>query len=473
MDIVFIDPPYKALKGIGSSYGYSLNVTSLAAFLRQAGLETAVITGNLLADLPVQEFLDFDVKKYAEGQKDYEKALNNDNHEIWQRLYQHIERLDPMAVGITCLSPAKDLVDKIVSIVKEADRDIQVITGGHHPTFCPHEILQNTNIDFAVRGEGEIPLLQLIKVLNSNKKRFDAIPGIAFRDKENIVINPDGEMIQDLDILPLAARDLVVGCDYSRLKGHYVSTARGCPYSCTFCSDRRLWLGKVRRRSVEKVKNEIKDLMDEYDAKSVDIVDGTFTYDLAYLREFCHSLINEDINIKWRCTARYDNINKEMLNLLKKAHCAGLYFGLESGSERMLKNINKKITINDIIKASELVRESGIKSITSVLLGLPNEDRTDIESTLRFMKKLKTDLFDINLYVPLPGTDLYDQMSKEEREHINWRKVGFKSFDSYFTKRMSYDELKKYILEAYDIAEEFQYKFKKQGGWDSKASNTV
>jgi len=472
MDILLIDPPYKALKGIGSAYGYSINTVSLAAYLREGGFDSAVLTGNLLLDLPVQETFTFDIKKYAEGQRDYEKALGDEEHEIWQKISFHIRRLRPQAIGITCVTPAKDLVDKLASVIKSIDRDMQVITGGHHPTFCTAETLINPNIDFVIRGEGEIPLLRLIQEFQSDHPNFNNIPNLSYRKNGKIIHNSIGDMIQDLDRLPLPARDLVIGCDYSRYKSHYIATSRGCPYSCRFCSDRRLWQKTVRRRSIENVIQEIRHINDTFDVNFIDFVDGTFTYDSEYTKQFCLNIIEQKIQIKWRCTARYDNINEEMLDLMKRANCAGLYFGLESGSERILKSVNKKLTVDKIIKTSELVAKSGIGSITAVLIGLPNEEKSDIESTLSLMQKIKTDVFDINCYVPLPGTELYDNLDSKDRNNINWRKVGFKSFDSYFTKKISRNDLAEYIREAYDIAENTQKKFQRNGGWHSKAHNT-
>lgn len=472
MDILLIDPPYKALKGIGSEYGYSLNMVSLAAYLREGGFDGAVLTGNLLLELPVQEALTFDVKKYADGQKDYEKILDDEAHAIWQKICHHIQCYNPKAVGITCLTPAKDLVDKIASLVKRVNQDIKVIVGGHHPTFCTNETLQNPNIDFVIRGEGEVPLLQLIRELKSGRPNLSALPSITYKDNGEIISNPDGYMIKNLDSLPLPARDLVIDCDYNQYKSHYVMTSRGCPYSCSFCSDRRMWRKKVRRRSIENVIKEIKHLNATYDVGFIDFVDATFTYDTAFLSEFCQTLIKEKINIKWRCTARYDNINEEVLDLMKKSNCVALYFGLESGSERILKSINKKTTIKRIIRVSELVYQSGIGSITSVLLGLPQEEKQDIEGTLRLMKRIKTDIFDINCYVPLPGSGLYDGMSEEDRTNINWRKVGYKSFNNYFATKISQNVLKGFVREAYDIAENTRKEFQEQGGWNSKVRKT-
>lgn len=468
MDILLIDPPYTALKGVGNDNGYSINVLSLASYLNENEISAAVITGDLLAGVSVQAALTFDIRKYAQGQKDYEKVLGDENHKIWRKICERIQHYNPKAVGITCLTPAKDLVDKIAVLAKKVNREIKVIVGGHHPTFCPDETLQNDNIDFVIRGEGETPLLHLMNGLKSGNPDLSIVPNLTYRNNGELVSNPEGPLIRNLDSLPIPDRSLVIDCDFNKYKSHFVGTARGCPYACSFCSDRRLWHNRVRRRSVNNVIEEIKYLINTYDVEFVDFVDGTFTYDINYLREFCNSLIENKIRVKWRCTARYDNINDEVIALIKKANCSGLYFGLESGSERILKSINKKITLEGIVKASELVAKSGIFSITAIMLGLPEEEKQDIMSTLELMKKIKTNMFDINCYVPLPGTRHYDSMSIEERRDIDWRKIGFKSYNNYFTQNISQGDLLKFINEAYEIADGMKKRFEELGGWASK-----
>jgi radical SAM superfamily enzyme YgiQ (UPF0313 family) len=132
---------------------------------------------------------------------------------------------------------------------------------------------------------------------------------------------------------------------------------------------------------------------------------------------------------------------------MKKANCSGLYLGLESGSQKILNSIEKKTTVEDIIKTSEIIHQSGIMSVTAILLGLPQEEAQDIEDTLNLMNRIKTSIFDINNFVPLPGTPLY------EGQHVDWKKVGFKSFENHFTKNISKDALRGYINRAYEIAQ--------------------
>lgn len=467
MDILLINPPYTALKGLASEYGYSINLVSLATYLVTNGIDAKVLDANLLIDPPQPEDWTFDVAEYARGQEKYKKALETDEHKIWLELKSKIKQYHPKAIGITCLTPFKDLADKIAHITKEVNKNIKVVVGGHHPTFCPDEMIENHDIDFVVTGEGELPLLEIMKQLLSGNKSFDSAPGIIYREKNTIRKTPAADLIADLNTLPVPKRELVIDCDYERYRSHYVSTARGCPYTCSFCSDRTMWRKKVRRRSVKNVITELKYLKDNFNVKCVDFTDGTFTYDMNYLKEFCESLINENINLNWRCTARYNNIKEEILPLLKKSNCAGLYFGLESGSKRILEAIDKRTTVEQIIKVSQMVSDSGLSSITAVMIGLPQETREDIESTLELMQKINTDIFDVNCYVPLPGTELFNKLSKDKRDGLDWKEIGYKSFNNHFTENLSRDELTGYLKQAYQIAAETLNNFKNQGAWES------
>jgi radical SAM superfamily enzyme YgiQ (UPF0313 family) len=455
MDILLIDPPYRSLKGMPTDNGYTIGLTSLAAYIRNEGMETAVLTGDLLMDLPsANKYLSMNLQKYASGQREYEMIVNDESHSVWRKLTDVVHQAKPMAVGISYLTPLKHVVERIASLIREIDRDIKIIAGSFHPTFRPEEVMQNPDIDFVIRGEGEIPLLYLVKELKKVSPKLATVPGIHYRDGNGQVQKNLGvDLINNLDELPFPARDLVLNCDYNLYRIHNISTARGCPYTCTFCADRRLWGTKVRRRSVDNVIKELKLLKDRYKKIDyVDIVDGTFTFDRKYVQAFCNAMITHKLNIKWRCTARYDNLNEELLQLMKQANCTGLYLGLESGSNRILKSIDKKTTVEQIIKVSKMVYNSGIPSATSIMLGLPYENKEDMEETLKVMKKVKTDIFDVNSYIPLAGTPLYDSLSEEDKKNIDWRKVGYKSFDSHFSKNMSPDDFKRYLSKAYKIA---------------------
>jgi anaerobic magnesium-protoporphyrin IX monomethyl ester cyclase len=433
-----------------------LGLTYLSAYLQREGFDVAIISGDTILDLPRTSSLrfTFSLKKYSEGQEMYQKILGDENHLVWKKIAQIMQKNSPLAVGISYLTPAKHSVEKIASLAKKVDGRIYVIVGGHHPSHSPIEVMQNRDIDFVVRGEGELPLLALMREIKKQKPNLSQVPGIHWRDSnEAIIANPDASQISILDTLPFPARDSVIDVDYSRYRIHMMSTARGCPNRCTFCSDRSLWHGKVRHRSVENVLQEFKDLERIYpNLQFIDFMDGTFTYDKSFVNDFCERMIEENTGIQWRCTARYDNLDSQILSLMKKAGCFVLYLGVESGSERILEMTARNLHVTEMVEKSKLIHNSGIFSMASVMFGIPGEKKDDVDKTLAVMRKLKVDLFDVNSYIPLPGTSLYDLLDEEQRKNIDWSKIAVKSLVNYFNDAILSKELKEAILKAYRIA---------------------
>lgn len=449
MDILLIEPPYRTLKGASPDAGYNPGLPTLAAFLREKEMDARIITGDLYQDVPGGHIA---LDDYAQGHRKYMEIIEDDTHPVWEKILSDVAASNAQLVGVAFLTPSIHSVEKVLRIIKKADCGIKTVVGGHHPTLLPHEVMENPDVDFIIRGEGELPLYELIKTLKSPNPDLNGIPSLTYRQDGITVHNPPAALFADLDSLPFMARDSVINCDYEKHQGHYFSSARGCPYSCSFCADKKLWSGTVRRRSLEKVIDELLMLKENYKVKMIDIVDGTFTYDRRYLLSFCDRFVKNEIHLPWRCTARYDNIDKEVLAGLKEAGCRGLYFGLESGSDRILKAMNKKTTLDMIIEKSEMVHDAEIQSAAAILLGTPDETREDMESTLRIMRKIKVDFFDVNNYVPLPGTPYYDKMSVDERRKIDWKKISFKSLDNHFSNNVSHEELNRYLMEAYAIA---------------------
>ena len=305
MDILLVEPPYASLKGMATDRGYNIGLTSLAAYLRSAGIETAVLTGDRLVDLRrslsrrLLPGMGYNPRDYAAKQREYESIVDDRSHPVWKKLTDAISQANPAAVGISFLTPTQYVVGKLAGLIREISPDIKVIVGSFHPTFCPEEVMQNPDIDFVVRGEGEVPLLRLVTEMKKDSPRWETVPGIHYRDRGGQVRStPAAPPIANLDELPFPARDLVLHCDYDFYRLHAIATARGCPYTCSFCADKKLWEGKVRRRSVANVVAELELLQDNYKVNYVDIVDGTFTYDRRYVETFCNALINRRLSIR-------------------------------------------------------------------------------------------------------------------------------------------------------------------------------
>ena len=262
MDVLLIDPPYISLKGMATDCGYNIGLTSLAAYNRHRGIETGIITGDLLAQ-PEKKWTNIDYKVYATTQKQYISIVDDKNHLIWKKLAEIIKYDPPKLVGITYYSAMDYVVKKVVRLVKEIDPEMKIVAGAFHPTFLPFEVMQNPDIDFVIRGEGEIPLSTLAIELKKKLPDFSVVPGLYYRDREGKVLhNPDAGLIENLDELPFPARDAVLNCDYKIYRDHCMSSARGCPYLCSFCGDKGLWGGRVRRRQCEFHSKRIKGIKD-------------------------------------------------------------------------------------------------------------------------------------------------------------------------------------------------------------------
>ncbi len=467
MDILLIDPPQLSLKRVLTDRGYNLGLTSIAAYLRVNGIESAIVTADLLIDPPKINYLKdplammipgglrISAAEMATRHQEIARVVNEPDHLIWQKISEVIRAAKPRVVGISYLTPMGGIVKKVAAIVKALNPETVVVVGSYHPTFCAKEILRNPDIDFAVVGEGEVPFLQLVKEIKSDRPRWEAVPSLWFKDQTGAVRStPPAPRLDNLDDLPFPARDLVMFSNYDFYRVHSVITARGCPYRCSFCSDQYFYPGKMRRRSVENVLKELIHLKEAYPKMDyVDFVDGTFTYDRQYLETLCHTLIDRDLKISWRCTARYDTIDRDLLKLMKRSGCSAMYIGLESGSDEVLKELNKNMTIAKIIEASKIVRDSGIICVTSVLLGTPSENKPDLEDTLDVMRKFNTDFFDVHTFIPLAGTEFYNSLDQAARDSIDWNRIGYKSWETNFTHNLSLEELNGYRRRAYAISD--------------------
>jgi anaerobic magnesium-protoporphyrin IX monomethyl ester cyclase len=472
MDILLIDPPQLSLKRVLTDRGYNLGLTSLAAYLRTNGVDSAIVTADLLIEPPkrnlwkdplalvVPDGLRISAAEMATRHQDIARIVNEPDQVIWKKLSQVVTDAKPKVVGISHLTPMSGIVKKVANIVKQVNPEIRVVVGSYHPTFCAEQVLRNPDIDFAVVGEGEIPFLKLIKEIQADSPKWESVPSLCYRDKEGTIRRtPPAGRLDNLDDLPFPARDLVMFSNYDFYRVHSVITARGCPYRCSFCSDQYFYPGKMRRRSLENVLKELVHLKETYPQMDyVDFVDGTFTYDRKYLEDLCQALIDRKLNISWRCTARYDTIDREMLKLMKKSGCTALYIGLESGSDEVLKELKKNMSVSSIVEASKIVRDAGIISVTSMLLGSPNESRASLEDTLKVMRGFNTDFFDVHSFIPLAGTEFYNSLSQEASDAIDWNRIGYKSWETNFTNSLSLEELNTYRRQAYAISDRLRKK---------------
>lgn len=332
------------------------------------------------------------------------------------QLKHRIERGQPDMVGVTSTTPAVKDALKVVKVAKEACPKAVTVMGGPHVSFLPVETMRkNPYLDVVCIGEGEKTMVELALV-TEKKGDFHGVKGIAYRSNGKIVINEPREPIRDLDSLPFPARHLLPMKEYTVLGEKYsiggMITSRGCPYQCVFCSSSLLFGKKFRARSAKNVVDEMEHLRRVYRVKYVEFLDDIFTLDKKRVVEICHEILARGLDMEWVCSSRVDMISKELMQTMRKAGCAMIYFGVESGSQRVLNLMKKGIKIEQAVRAVEWAKDVGIEAATTFIIGMLGETKDEIKRTIRFAQKLNPDYAQFSVATPFPGTELFAEARK-------------------------------------------------------------
>lgn len=403
MKVLLINPPYGAEERYGKDLGKfgplnePLGLAYIAANLEKAGHDAAIL----------------DAPALGLGAEDIARAIEKGRYQV---------------IGVTMLTPMYARSVETARAVRRAFPEVSIVVGGAHPTILPKEtLLENREIDFAVIGEGEAALLQLVEALEKGRG-VKHIPGLAYRMEGEVYINPPHALISNLDDLPMPARHLLPMHAYhmtrSRTRSSHaftVSVARGCPFNCGFCC--RIFGRKVRHHSVERIIEEIGVLFDRYGAREINLEADTLTLNKSFVFSLCDRLMDSGLSNKiiWTCESRVDTVSEEMLKKMKKAGCWQISYGVETGSQRLLDLIHKDITIEQIERTFALTKRVGISIRGFFMLGLPTETREESLKTISFARKLDAEWSQFTLFTPFPGADLYDVAIKEGGlKSLNW-----------------------------------------------------
>jgi anaerobic magnesium-protoporphyrin IX monomethyl ester cyclase len=309
------------------------------------------------------------------------------------------------------------LAYELAKISKEILPDAKVVVGGPHPTMEPARTLKECKqIDYCVISEAEETMLEL-----AQRKKDEEILGISYRDKKgNIITNPSRPLIQDLDKLPFPARDLLPLNKYwtpgvRRYPYAIMITSRGCPYSCTFCSNFRTQGKQFRARTPQNVLAEIDHLVKDYGVKEINIIDDNFTFLPKRVKEICEGLIkrNYDLELKTGNGIRADRVNLPMLKHMKKAGFYLVAFGIESGDPGILKRMRKGETKQHIINAVKWSKKAGLLTEGFFMFGNEGEGKKEMLETIKFAKELDLSIAQFQIYTPVPGSPLFDTIKRE------------------------------------------------------------
>lgn len=332
-------------------------------------------------------------------------------------------------VGITSITFLALLSCGVAKAVREHNKNIPVIMGGPHASVLPEEVLQDKNVDYVVIGEGENTFLELVEALEA-KGSIENIKGIGYRKDGKVILTQNRPIQENLDQMPLPARHLLPMSSYRssevRAKRHpalHMMSSRGCPYNCSFCSNKIMHRFKLRMHSPERVIEEMSVLVKDYGAKEIHFWDDCFVFDEERIYKICDLLHKSRLKIPWDCEATMGRVNLKMLKEMRRAGCFSVSYGIEVGSDERLRKINKGWLNRDKIRqVLKLTHESGLRARGYFMFGFVGETLEEMEQTIQFAKELDLDFATFSLLVPLPGTDDYERAKKEGRfDKYYWR----------------------------------------------------
>ncbi|MFH1744763.1 MAG: radical SAM protein, partial [bacterium] len=324
-------------------------------------------------------------------------------------------------VGLTATTPLINNALAIASGVKAFLPGAKIVLGGVHPSVLPDEVMAHDNVDYVVIDEGE----ETMKELADGKNPMEIL-GLCFKQNNRVIKNELRPLIKDLDAIPPPAYHLLPMDKYYPAIGSYkclpamiLLATRGCPGRCTFCY--RTFRGVLRKRSVGSILEEIKILQRDYGIQEFMFYDDTFTMFRELIREFCETIIREKINIIWSCFTRVDCADEELLSLMKRSGCHLVLIGVESADEQILRNVNKKISLEQAVNFIKIARRVGLETRAAFMFGNQGETEETIKKTIDFAVKLDSDEAQFNIATPYPGTEFF--CWAKEREYIkssNW-----------------------------------------------------
>lgn len=324
----------------------------------------------------------------------------------------------------------------IANEVKRANPGIITVYGGHHATFASADTLAHVgSIDIVVRGEGELTMAELADYLVNNRGSLDAVPGISYRRKGEIVHNPSQPRLNNLDNLPWPSWDLLnLNNYYSHRPGLPMPTAgiiaaRGCPYHCIFCAARKNPEDSYRKRPAGNVADEVGALIEKLHVRGIIFYDAVFTADKAYVISLCEEFRRREFNIAWSCTTRADCVDFDTLGLMKECGCRHIEIGLETTDPYLLNKIRKNITLAQVEHFIECADELKMSYNIFMMCGLPFSSLEDDLQAAEYISNLQSKhpllMFDhadpTTIY---PGT-LLEAFAKKKRflpEDFSWSK---------------------------------------------------
>ncbi|HOO78200.1 MAG TPA: radical SAM protein [bacterium] len=362
---------------------------------------------------------------------------------------KRIEAKAPQLLFFVLGTPSVKFIRGWLLRIRAAVPGVKTVAVGPHVTALSGESLEAVGMDFVVRGEPERTAADLAAALVRGGSLRD-IPGLAWLENGKLVETAPRDLIQDMDSVPFPARELFANERYSAPFAKsspfaLILTSRGCPFQCIYCATRGYYGHSWRPRGVDNVLDELTLMVGKFGLKDIGFWDDTFTVDRRRVVDICRGIIDRRLGIRWICLSRVDTVDPETLGWMKKAGCYQIQFGVESGDERILKNLGKNITVAQVRNAFRWSKEAGIDPAAFFMFGNPGEDEESVRLTIKLALELPASFASFNINTPYPGSELFGRM----REKLGDDWTALDARHSSYQEGFDGKSLEKYIREAY------------------------
>ena len=332
-----------------------------------------------------------------------------------------VQDYEPDVIGLSFMTSEYEKARVLSFELKKILPKTTLCCGGVHPTADPESVLRSFDVDFCIKGEGEVSFVEACKRIESGLP-YDDVPGVCLLKNDQLIVSCHPPPV-DVNSLPLPARDLV---DFSNIyltfpgvvRGKYVKSTivmagRGCLYNCSFCAVHVMFGKRYTLRHPESVLQEVVYLQETYGVEGIRFQDSTFTSDREWSMAFCKEVLRQNVKFVWTCDTRVNCIDEELLAMMRKAGCIQIDYGLESGSPKILKTMSKGAKPDTAIAVAEMTRKAGIRVGASFIVGNIDEEEEDLEQTFDLAKNVNADFTVFFFSVPYPGTKLRERALKK------------------------------------------------------------
>lgn len=346
-------------------------------------------------------------------------------------LVEDVRSIKPDLIGISVTVATTSTAANIVSALKE--ENVPLVIGGPQVTVDPTGTLQRLNVEIGVVGEGENTILELCQILSETSSlsfaHLKEVDGLIVKASTNgeYYLTPKRQFIRELDTLPFIPLSLFPYQKYQQntpeLKATplgWLSTSRGCPWNCSFCSNIHIWGRNYRYMGPKRVVDEMGYLANNFGVRAINFREDNFTVNRKRVVEICSLIKERNLQIEWMCESRVDIVDEELLTLMKEAGCSAIYFGVESGTQRVLDLLKKDITLQETDRAFKSCKKIGIRTIAAIMLGIPQQTLQENYESVNFIRKLDPDMVYFNVFMGFPGTDLYDYIVHHDLVYKKW-----------------------------------------------------